>query len=76
MLGFKARFKKTFPPLFLPLEDRGWKDAGALCPAKERKTSCAMVSTPYPPAIMTFGFSKDSTPLTGSGTGFGRQAGF
>jgi len=35
-----------------------------------------MVSTPYPPAIMTFGFSKDSTPLTGSGTGFGRQAGF
>jgi hypothetical protein len=69
-------FEKVFQPLFLPLGSRGWKDAGVLCPLKERKTSCAMASMPYRPLIMTSGSSKNSMPLTGSGTGFGRQAGF
>ncbi|HEX9909546.1 MAG TPA: hypothetical protein VGA86_01575, partial [Desulfatiglandales bacterium] len=57
-------------------KDRVWRYTDDLCPVKEKKTSCVMVCTPYRPAIMTFGLSKDSMPLTCSDTGFGRQAGF
>jgi hypothetical protein len=73
---FSKSGRKSISGSVLLLEDRVYKNTGDLCPAKGRKTSFVMVSTPYRPGIMTFGFSKEIMPLTFLDTGFGRQAGF